>query len=175
MDWVLRQYNHRKIIELARHPAFAVWSAVFIGADMTSPVALYLPLWACLTWRVVKKRLEAKWTVWYCRISILETVFHTIYLWQIKYLKGQSHDIFELCFFTKLFLLEVPENKAFFSQRYSNLKMTPWCTHPQVFVQKKLGKVNFLNMNEISCKYYIDTQLFQRNCPFKGVAMALSL
>ena len=34
------------MIVLARLPAFAVWSAVFIGADMMSPVALYLPLWS---------------------------------------------------------------------------------------------------------------------------------
>jgi len=32
------------MVVLARHPAFAVWPAVFIGADMTSPAALYLPL-----------------------------------------------------------------------------------------------------------------------------------
>ena len=32
-------------VVLVQQPAFAVWSAVFIGADMTSPVALYIPLW----------------------------------------------------------------------------------------------------------------------------------
>jgi len=31
------------MVVLAQHPAFADWSAVIIGADMTSPVALYLP------------------------------------------------------------------------------------------------------------------------------------
>ena len=45
----MRRYNHRKMVVLALHPAFAVWSAVFIGADMTSPVALYLPLWFTMT------------------------------------------------------------------------------------------------------------------------------
>ena len=32
------------VVVLAQHPAFAVWSAVFIDADTTTPVALYLPL-----------------------------------------------------------------------------------------------------------------------------------
>ena len=37
------------MVVLARSPAFAVWSAVFIGADIKSPVTLYLPLWYIFT------------------------------------------------------------------------------------------------------------------------------
>ena len=41
-------FQDRNMVVLARPPARAFWTAVSIGLDMTSPVALYLPLWVKL-------------------------------------------------------------------------------------------------------------------------------
>ena len=80
MGRVSREYNHRKMVVLAQHPAFVVWSARFIGADMTSPVALYLPLWLHPKYEYKCERFMSE----YLYVTTIET-YTLLYLCKYRY------------------------------------------------------------------------------------------
>ena len=70
-----------KWLYLRDTPPFAVWSAVFIGADLTSPVALYLPLWTNLEgFDLVTREVEvdqlSQQVPFNLTESVKETIFH---------------------------------------------------------------------------------------------------